>query len=118
MELGCRERALGREPPRATAGWSGRWFPTWACRVELTGLGQRLRRDREEEIQDTFGVPPLPPRPRSGVAARALVGVEVPLPGRAFALLQAQVLLRYLPSEAQPSLRPAALASAAAGWRF
>ena len=86
--------------------------------VELTALEQRLRRDREEEIQDTFGVPPLPPHRTLGVAVGPVAGVEVPLPGQAFALLHAQVLVRYLPSKDQPSLRPAALVSMGAGWRF
>jgi hypothetical protein len=112
------ERTLG-------AGMAGgyRWLdwalvPHVGLGLELTGLEQRLRRDREEEIQETFGVPPLPPRRVLGVALGPIVGLEVPLPGHAFALLQAQVLLRHLPSEEQSSLRPGALVSAGAGWRF
>ncbi|MDY7231873.1 caspase family protein [Hyalangium rubrum] len=117
VELQVRERALG-------AGVAGgyRWL-SWALvphvglGLELTGVEQRLRRDREEEIQDTVGEP-LPTRRALGVGVGPLLGVEVPLPGQAFALLQGQVLLRYLPSQEQSALRPAALLSAGAGWRF
>ena len=86
--------------------------------VELTGLEQQLRREREEEIEDTFDVPPLPPHRTLGVGLGPIAGVEVPLPGQAFALLQGQLLLRYLPSKEQPALLPAGLVSAGAGWRF
>lgn len=116
--LEVRERSLG-------AGVVGgyRWLhwalvPHVGLGLELTAMEQRLRRDREEEIQDTFGVPPLPPHRTLGVAVGPAAGVEVPLPGHAFALVHAQVLLRQMPSGDQPSLRPAALVSAGAGWRF
>ena len=116
--LEVRERILGAG---VAAGY--RWL-NWALvphvglGLELTGLEQRLRREREEELQDTFGVPPLPPRRALGVALGPVAGLEVPLPGHAFALLYAQVLLRHLPSEEQATLRPVALLSAGAGWRF
>lgn len=117
VELQVRERALG-------AGIAGgyRWLewalvPYVGLGLELTGVEQRLRRDREDELQDTFG-DPLPPRRALGAAVGPVAGVEVPLPGQAFALLQGQLLLRYLPSDDQPTLRPAALLAAGAGWRF
>jgi hypothetical protein len=46
------------------------------------------------------------------------VGLEVPLPGQAFALVQGQVLLRYLPSGQELPVDAAAFASVGAGWRF
>lgn len=118
VELEVRERALGAG---VTAGY--RWLewalvPYVGLGVELTGLEQRLRREREEEIEDTFGVEPLPPRRALGLGLGPIAGVEVPLPGQAFALLQAQLFLRYLPSAEQPALLPAAFVSAGAGWRF
>jgi CRISPR-associated Cas5-like protein len=116
--LGITEGTLGLG---ASGGY--RWLrwalvPHVGLAVELTGLRQSFRRDREEELQDTFGVPPLAPREVLGVAAGPVAGVEVPLPGQAFALVQGQLLLRYLPSEKQPPVRAAALVSAGAGWRF
>jgi hypothetical protein len=118
LEIEVRERALGAG---VAAGY--RWLdwalvPYVGLGVELTGLEQRLRREREEEIGDTFDVEPLPPQRALGVGVGPVVGVEVPLPARAFALVQGQVLLRYLPSTEQPVLLPAAFVSAGAGWRF
>ncbi|HEX8699687.1 MAG TPA: caspase family protein [Myxococcaceae bacterium] len=118
LDLQVRERTLG-----ATVSGGYRWLdwalvPQVGLGVELTGLEQRLRRDREEEIQDTFGVPPLPPRRALGVGVGPVVGLEIPLPSQAFALLQAQLLLRHLPSTEQPAWRAATLASVGAGWRF
>jgi hypothetical protein len=88
--------------------------------VELTGLRQSFQRDREEDIQDTLGVLPLASRSALGVAAGPVVGLEVPLPGPTFALLQGQLLVRYLPpsSEGVAPLRLAPLVSAGAGFRF
>ncbi len=120
VALDISESALG---VGASGGY--RWLqwalvPHVGLSVELTGLRQTLRRDREEEIQETFGVPPLPPRHSLGVAVGPVAGVEVPLPAQAFALVQGQVLLRYLPSAnpEQSSVRPGAFVSAGAGWRF
>jgi hypothetical protein len=118
VALDITERSLG-------LGVAGgyRWLewalvPHVGLAVELTGLRQSFHRDREEEIQRTFGVPPLAPREALAVAAGPVAGVEIPLPGHAFALVQAQLLLRHLPAEQQPALRGAALLSAGAGWRF
>ncbi|HEX5750728.1 MAG TPA: hypothetical protein VFZ09_31165 [Archangium sp.] len=116
--LEVRERALGAG---VAAGY--RWLewalvPYVGLGVELTVLEQQLRREREKEIGDTFDVEPLRPRRTLGVGVGPLVGVEVPLPARAFALVQGQVLLRYLPSTEQPVLLPAAFVSVGAGWRF
>ncbi|WP_375767786.1 hypothetical protein NR798_39880 [Archangium gephyra] len=118
VALDIRERALG-----AGVAVGYRWLewalvPYVGLGVELTILEQQLRREREEEIEDTFDVPPLPPRRTLGMGLGPIAGVEVPLPGRAFALVQGQLLLRYLPSTEQPLLRPAGLVSVGAGWRF
>lgn len=118
--LGITEGALGLG---ASAGY--RWMewalvPQVGLSVELTGLKQSFRRDREDAIQEELGLPALAPRHALGVAAGPVVGVEVPLPGPAFALLQGQLLVRYLPpsSEGVAPLRLAPLASAGAGFRF
>jgi hypothetical protein len=116
--LDIAEGALG---VGASGGY--RWLewalvPHVGLAVELTGLRQSFRRDREEEIQDAFGVSALAPRQALGVGAGPVAGLEVPLPGQSFALVQGQVLLRYLPSERQSPVRAAALVSAGAGWRF
>jgi hypothetical protein len=116
--LGITERTLGLG---ASGGY--RWLewalvPHVGLALELTGLRQSFLRDREAEIQDTFGVSTLEPRQALGVGAGPVAGLEVPLPGQGFALVQGQLLLRYLPSEAQASVRGAALVSAGAGWRF
>jgi hypothetical protein len=118
VALDITERSLG---VGASGGY--RWLqwalvPHVGVSVEVSGLRQGFRRDREDEIQDTFDVPPLAPRSVLGVAVGPVAGVEVPLPGQAFALVQGQVLLRYLPSASQSSLRPGAFVSAGAGWRF
>ncbi|MBZ4416834.1 hypothetical protein [Myxococcus sp. RHSTA-1-4] len=118
--LDISEGALGLG---AAAGY--RWLewalvPQVGLSVEVTGLRQSFRRDREEDIQDTMDRPALAPRHALGVAAGPVVGVEVPLPGPAFALVQGQLLVRYLPppSESVPPLRLTPLASAGAGFRF
>ncbi|HLL56073.1 MAG TPA: hypothetical protein VK447_21100 [Myxococcaceae bacterium] len=121
VELDIREHAL-------TGGLSAgyRWL-SWALvphlglSVEVTGVEQRLRRAQEEQIQETFGVGPLPPRRTLGVAGGAVAGLEVPLPAQGFLLVQGQVLLRFLPSadgKLLSSLHPSGLVSAGAGWRF
>jgi hypothetical protein len=118
--LDITEGALGLG---ASAGY--RWMewalvPHLGLSVELTGLRQSFQRDREEDIQDTLGLPALAPRRALGVAAGPVVGLEVPLPGPAFALIQGQLLVRYLPpaGEHVAPLRLAPLATAGAGFRF
>ncbi|WP_108076115.1 caspase family protein [Vitiosangium sp. GDMCC 1.1324] len=118
VALDITERALGLG---VSAGY--RWMewalvPHLGLSVELTGMRQSLHRDAEDEIQDNFGAAPLAPRQALGVAVGPVVGVEIPLWGHSFALVQGQLLLRYLPSEQQPSVRPGGLVSAGAGWRF
>jgi len=117
--LDITESALGLG---ASVGY--RWMewalvPQVGLSVEFTGLRQSFRRDREEAIQE-LGLPPLSSRHALGVAAGPVVGVEVPLPGAAFALLQGQLLVRYLPpsSEGVAPLRLAPLAGAGVGFRF
>ncbi|MFP2909225.1 hypothetical protein ACLESD_30130, partial [Pyxidicoccus sp. 3LFB2] len=115
-----RERRLGLG---ASAGY--RWLewalvPHVGLSVELTGLRQSFLRDREEDIQDTMDARALAPRSALGVAVGPVVGLEVPLPGPTFALIQGQLLVRYLPpsSEGVAPLRLAPLASAGVGFRF
>lgn len=115
--LGVQERALG---VGAFAGY--RWLrwsvvPQVGLGVELSGLQQRITRDREEELGLTYGTP-LPTRRALGVALGPVAGLEVPLPAQAFLLAQGQLLVRRLPAESGSSLRPAATASVGAGWRF
>ena len=112
---------------RLSAGLSGgyRWLrwpivPHVGASLELTGVEQALRRSREEELQRTFGVGPLPPRRALGLGAGAVAGVEIPLRGDAFALAQGQLLVSSIPSAAAEgsSVRPAATAWAGLGWRL
>ena len=117
IALGIEERTLGLG---VSAGY--RWLrwslvPQVGLGVELLGLEQRLTRDREQELEDTFGAR-LPPRRALGVGLGPVVGLEVPLPAQAFLLAQGQLLVRRLPAEAGPALRPAVSASIGAGWRF
>jgi hypothetical protein len=117
IALGVDERALGLG---LSAGY--RWLrwsvvPQVGLGMELSGLQQRMTRDREEELGQTYGTP-LPTRRALGVALGPVVGLEVPLPAQAFLLAQGQLLVRRLPAESGPALRPAASASVGAGWRF
>jgi hypothetical protein len=118
VALDITEHALGLGAAGGYRWLDGALVPHVGLSVELTGLRQDFRRDREEEIQDTFGLPPLAPRRALGVALGPTAGVEVPLPGQAFLLLQGQLLLRYLPSGQQLPVDAAAFASLGAGWRF
>ncbi|MCP3141830.1 caspase family protein [Pyxidicoccus xibeiensis] len=118
--LDIREGALGLG---LSAGY--RWMewalvPQVGLSLELTGLRQSFRRDREDDIQGTLGLPALASRNTLGVAAGPVVGVEVPLPGPTFALVQGQLLVRYLPpaNERVPPLRLAPSAMLGAGYRF
>ncbi|MBF5041649.1 hypothetical protein FGE12_04560 [Aggregicoccus sp. 17bor-14] len=111
--LGVQERALGLG---ASAGY--RWLrwtlvPQLGVGVELLALQQRFTRDREEAA-----AAPLPSRRALGLGVGPVAGLEVPLPAQAFLLAQAQLLVRQLPAESGPSLRPAASAQLGAGWRF
>ena len=104
--LGVQERALGLG---VSAGY--RWLrwslvPQVGVGVELLGLEQRLTRDREDEVSDTYGGP-LPPRRTLGVGLGPVVGLEVPLPAQAFLLAQAQLLVRQLPRARDPRCVPA-----------
>jgi hypothetical protein len=117
IALGVQERTLGLG---VSAGY--RWLrwslvPQVGLGVELLGLEQRLTRDREAELEDTFGTR-LPTRHTMGVGLGPVAGLEIPLPAQAFLLAQGQLLVRRLPAESGPALRPAASASVGAGWRF
>jgi hypothetical protein len=116
VELRVDERRLG-------AGLSAghRWLawalvPQLGVSVELTGVEQRIRRSREDEIQDTFGVGPLPPRRALGVAAGPVAGVEIPFRGDVFGLVQGQLLFNAIPST--DTRRSVATAWAGLGWRL
>jgi hypothetical protein len=119
VELSVDERRLG-------VGLAGgyRWLawpvvPHLGASLELTGVEQRFARDREDEIQDTFGVGPLPARRALGVAGGLVGGVEIPITGRVFGLAQGQLLVGAFPSEdGGTSVEPAAAASIGMGWRL
>lgn len=118
--LGIDERRLGGG---LAAGY--RWLewpvvPHLGIAVELTGVEQRLRRDREGELQATFGLPPLPTRRALGVGGGLVVGLEVPLRGSAFAVVQGQLGAAALPAldAGGTVVRPAAAASGGLGWRL
>jgi hypothetical protein len=114
------ERALGLG---ASVGY--RWMewtvvPQLGLSVELSGVEQSFWRDQEEAIREVLGQPGLPARRALGLGVGPVAGLEVPLAGQAFALVQGQLLVRHLPSESPgvPPLRLAPSASAALGWRF
>ena len=90
-------------PPLAALERSCR---SWAWRVELLAMEQRITRDREGESEDTFGVHALPTRRTLGVALGPVAGLEVPLPAQAFLLAQGQLLLRRLPRAERPRAAP------------
>lgn len=116
VDLRVDERRLG-------AGLAGGYrFLEWpvvphlGVAVEVTGVEQRIRRDREREIQDAFGTGPLPPRRALGVAGGLVAGLEVPLPAAAFLWLEGRALAGALPAERGASPATAA-AWAGIGWR-
>jgi uncharacterized caspase-like protein len=120
VELRIDERRLGAG---LSAGY--RWLewpivPHLGVSLELTGVEQRIRRSREDEIQDTFGVGPLPPRRALGFGGGVVGGVEIPVRGDVFALVQGQLLASTLPStDARGSaFRPTATAWCGLGWRL
>lgn len=118
VELRVDERRLG-------AGLSGgyRWLswpvvPQLGLAVEVTGVEQRIRRSREDEIRDTFGVGPLPPRRALGAGAGVVGGFEIPFRGNAFGLVQAQLLLTALPAADGARSPWQASAWGGLGWRL
>jgi hypothetical protein len=112
---------------RISAGVSGgyRWLewaivPHLGLSFELTGIEQRVTRDREQEIRETFGVGAVPPRRALALGVGVVAGVEIPIEDALFALVQGQALLTAVPlaEDASSSMQPVALVSAGLGWRF
>ena len=110
---------------RLAAGLSGgyRWLewpvvPHLGLALELAGVEQRIRRSREDEIQDTFGTGPLPVRRALGLAAGVTGGVEIPLPLAVFVWVQGQLVVTAVPTEAKDAPRTAGSGWAGIGWRL
>lgn len=117
VDLRVEERRLGAA---LSAGY--RWLewpvvPHLGLALELTGVEQRIRRSREQEIQETFGTGPLPVRRALGLAGGVTAGLEIPLAASAFLWAEGRLLLTALPTEAAAS-RTTRSAWAGLGWRL
>lgn len=118
IELRIDERRLGAG---LSAGY--RWLewplvPHLGLSLELTHFEQRIRRSREDEIQDTFDLGPLPARRAVGFGGGVVGGVEIPLRGAVFGLVQGQLLLTALPSTDAERSPLAWNAWGGLGWRL
>lgn len=118
VALEISERSLSFE---AAAGYRHLAWPVVAhvgLAAEVGGYAQSFVRDAEEEIQRNFGVGPLPDRTALSLGAGPFIGAELPLAGNAFAMLEARLLVRHLPSTSQPAWLLQPRASLLAGYRF
>lgn len=118
VDLRVDERRLGAA---LSAGY--RWLewpvvPHLGIALELTGVEQRIRRSREQEIQDTFGTGPPPVRRALGIAGGVTAGLEIPLPPPAFLWTEGRLLLTALPTEAAVASRTTLGFWAGLGWRL
>lgn len=107
------------------ASVSGGYRLQWNPVVPYVGLAvgggvlrQTYVRDGEDDIRRITGAGALPSRSTSAFDFGPVLGIEVPLPFRAFALLEAQGQLRRLPATTQAEWTTGGSGRVALGVRF
>ncbi|MHB8874523.1 MAG: caspase family protein [Myxococcaceae bacterium] len=103
------------------AGYRLQWNPLVPYAGVAVGAGlhrQWYTRDSEEDIRRITGAGALPSRSTLALSFGPVVGIEVPLPARAFALVEAQLQVRRLPADSQPEWTLGGLGRTAVGVRF
>lgn len=117
--------ALTTSENQLTGEVSGGYRLQWNPVVPYAGVAvsggavrQSYERDNEENIQAITGGGALPSRSALSLALGPVLGVEVPLPFRAFLLVEALPQLRRLPSVSQPEWTFGGAGRLAVGARF
>ncbi len=97
--------------------WSA-FIPYLGIAVDITGIRQNFVRDNEATIERVFGGGPLPIRAGVGVALAPVLGLEIPLPLRAFVDVEAKPAVRYLHAEGQSDFSLGISGQLALGFRY